>query len=51
MAAVIGRADEGGDQTFEGGGIMVHDAPVEGEGTHGEGRGGVGLDVGICVWS
>lgn len=29
---------------------MVHDAPVEGEGAHGEGRGDVGLDVGVCVW-
>ena len=51
VAAVVGGANEGGDEGFEGGGIVVHDAPIECEGAHGEGRGVGGLDVGICVWS
>lgn len=50
VAAVVGRADQGSDEGFEGGRIMVHNAPVESEGAHGEGRGDVGLDVGVCVW-
>lgn len=51
VAAVVGGADEGGNEGFERDGIVVHDAPIECEGAHGEGRGGVGLDIGICVWS
>lgn len=50
MAAVVGRANKRGDKCFEGGGIVVLDATVEGEGAHREKRGDVGLDIGICVW-
>ena len=50
VAAVVGRAYQGGEEGFEGGGIVVYDPPVEREGAHGVRRGDVGLDVAVGVW-